>query len=154
MKHSRFTHSFCSFLAAAAVMAVLTTGTTFAQSTTSSIRVVVTDDFGAAISGVPVRVTHLPTGRTRTANTNNNGVATTLGLAIGGPYEVSVVGGGNYAADVQQNIFVKLDQTEVIDIVAHPVIEEVIVTAKALTAQVAVGVGRSFDRAKIDATPS
>ena len=93
-------------------------------------------------------------GRTRTSNTNSSGVATARGLAIGGPYEVSIIGGSAYAADVQQNIFVKLDQAEVIEIVARPVIEEVVVTAQAVTEQVALGVGRSFDRARIDATPS
>ena len=137
-----------------ALVAIFAAGSAVAQNTSSSIRVVVTDEGGAAVSGVSVRVTHVPTGRTRTANTNSNGVATTRGLAIGGPYEVSIVGSGDYAADVQQDIFVKLDQGEVVKIVARPVIEEIVVTAQAPTAQIAVGVGRSFDRARIDATPS
>jgi hypothetical protein len=106
------------------------------------------------VGGVSVSVTHLPTGRTRVSSTNSNGVANTRGLAVGGPYEVAVVGGGQYAADVQQNIFVELDQTEVIEIVARPVIEEVIVTAQAMTEQVVVGIGRSFNRNTIDGTPS
>ncbi len=138
-------------LAVALAMAV---APVHAQSTSSSIRVVVTDQGGTAIDGVSIKVTHLPTGRTRTTNTNSNGVATAQGLAIGGPYEVSVVGGGDYAADVQQDIFVKLDQTEVVEIIARPVIEEIIVTAQAPTAQIAIGVGRAFDRTMIDSTPS
>jgi hypothetical protein len=150
----KFSRSFISILAAATFSVVLMTGTAFAQSTTSSIRVVVTNESGATISGVGIKVTHMPTGRTRTADTNSNGVATARGLAVGGPYEVTVVGGGDYAADVQQNIFAKLDQTEVVDIVARAIIEEVVVTAKAPTGQLAVGIGRSFDRARIDATPS
>ena len=154
MMHSRYFRSFYSFLVATLIAAILSTGAAYAQNTSSSIRVVVTDEGGAAINGVPVRVTHVPTGRTRTANTSSSGVATTRGLAIGGPYEVSIVGGGDYAADVKQDIFVKLDQTEVVKIVARSVIEEIIVTAKAPTAQVALGIGRSFDRAKIDSTPS
>jgi len=154
MTVSRISNSFMIVLTAVAAAVFLTPGTTHAQSTTSSIRVVVTDESGSAASGVTVRITHVPTGRTRNADTNSNGVAATRGLAIGGPYEVMIVGGGNYAADIRQNIYVKLDRTEIVEIVARPVVEEVIVTAKAPTGQVAVGVGRSFDRARIDATPS
>jgi len=142
------------FCALFALSAILSSGAALAQGTTSSIRVVVTEPGGAAVGGVSVSVTHLPTGRTRVSSTNSNGVATTRGLAVGGPYEVAVVGGGAYAADVQQNIFVDLDQTEVIEIEARPVLEEVIVTAQAMTEEVVVGVGRSFDRNTIDGTPS
>ena len=152
-KYQQFNH-LRTWGAFVALMAIFAAGTAVAQNTSSSIRVVVTDEGGAAVSGISVRVTHVPTGRTRTANTNSNGVATTRGLAIGGPYEVSIAGGGDYAADVQQDIFVKLDQGEVVKIVARPVIEEIVVTAQAVTEQVVVGVGRSFDRARIDATPS
>ena len=94
-------------------------GIASAQNTSSSIRIVVTEPGGAAVSGVSVSVIHVPTGRTRVSSTNSDGVATTRGLAVGGPYEVAVVGGGNYAADVQQNIFVDLDKTEVIEIQLH-----------------------------------
>ena len=154
MRISLKLNSLSVFVAVAALAAALIAGPAAAQNTTSSIRAIVTDQSGAAISGLPVRVTHLPTGRTRTSNTNSSGVATTRGLAIGGPYEVSIVGGGDYAADVQQDIFVKLDQAEVVEIVARPVIEEVVVTAQAVTEQVGFAAGRSFDRATLDATPS
>lgn len=151
MIYSRFIRSAFS-IAVAAVL--LISGSAHAQSTTSSIRVVVNDANGSAVSNVQIKITHLPTGRTRESSTNANGVTTTRGLAVGGPYEVAIVAGGDYAADVQQGIFARLDKTEVVQFVVHPVIEEVVVTAKAPTGQVAVGVGRSFDRATIDAIPS
>ena len=154
MRFSLKFKSLSVFVAIVALASTLIAAPVAAQNTSSSIRVVVTDEDGAAVSDVAVRVTHVPTARTRTTSTGSNGVATTRGLAIGGPYEVSIVGGGDYAADVKQDIFVKLDQTEVVEIVARSIIEEIIVTAKAPTAQVALGVGRSFDRAKIDSTPS
>ena len=154
MKRLHFVSSFIAVVVMIATSAVFLSSTASAQNTSSSIRIVVTNESGAVVGGIAVRVTHVPTGRTRTANTGNNGVALARGLAIGGPYEVSIVGGGDYAADVKQDIFVKLDQTEVVKIVARSVIEEIIVTAKAPTAQVALGIGRSFDRAKIDSTPS
>jgi len=137
-----------------ALAAILFAGAAFSQNTTSSIRVVVSDPSGNAAGGVSVSITHMPTGRSRTSISNSDGVVTARGLAIGGPYQVSIVGGGSYAADVQQNIYVTLDKGEVVEMVVRPVIEEVVVVAQAVTGQVAVGIGRSFDRAKIDGTPS
>lgn len=150
MKPSRFILSLFS-IAITAIL--LMSGPANAQGTTSSIRIVVTNESGSAVSNVPVEITHMPTGRIRTTNTSSSGVATARGLAVGGPYEVTIAG-GDYAADVQQGIFLSLDETEVIEIIARSVIEEVVVTAQAPTEQLVVGVGRSFDRAKIDGVPS
>ncbi|MDH3804330.1 MAG: TonB-dependent receptor, partial [Gammaproteobacteria bacterium] len=119
-----------------------------------SIRVNVTAVDGGPATGVSVAVTHVPTGRSQTIISNNQGVVTARGLAVGGPYEVSVISGGQYAADVLQDIYVKLDQTETIDLPVRPMIEEITVTAEAPTGDVAVGVGSSFDRSRIDGTPS
>ncbi|MCH8073879.1 MAG: TonB-dependent receptor, partial [Proteobacteria bacterium] len=154
MRISPKLNSFSVFVAVAALAVALIAGPAAAQNTTSSIRVEVTDQGGAPVSGVTVEVSHLPTGRTQTSSSNNQGIATLRGIAVGGPYEVSVVGGSEYAADVMQDIYVELDQTEVVSIAVRPVIEEVIVTAKAPTGEVVVGVGRSFNRADILATPS
>ena len=143
-----------SFLCVVAAMsALMFASSASAQNTSSSIRVNVSDTGGAAAGGVAVTITHTPTGRTQTVTTNNDGSASARGLAIGGPYEVRIAG-GDYAADVQQGIFVKLDQTEVVDLVARSSIEEVVVVAQAMTEEVVVGVGSAFDRATIDATPS
>lgn len=150
MKPSRFILSLFSI---AITATLLMSGSANAQSTTSSIRIVVTNESGTAVSNVPVEITHIPTGRSRTTNTSVGGVATARGLAVGGPYEVKIAG-GDYAADVQQGVFLSLGGTEVIEITARSVIEEVVVTAKAPTGQLAVGVGRSFDRTKIDGVPS
>ncbi len=141
------------FVVAAALAAALIAGPVAAQNTTSSIRVEVTGQGGNAVGGLQLQLTHVPTGRSTTTTSNSQGIATMRGLAVGGPYEVSVAG-GDYAADVIQNIILELDQTEVIDLVVRPVIEEVIVTASAPAGEVAIGVGRAFDRATIDGTPA
>lgn len=154
MTYSRLSQAFVAALVAITAAVLLIPGPADAQSTTSAIRVVVTDPSGFAVGNVQVEIRHVPTGRTRTSDTSASGIATTRGLAVGGPYEVSIVGGGDYAADVQQNIFVELGRTETIEMVARSVLEEVVVTAKAPTGEVALGVGRAFDRARIDATPS
>lgn len=119
MKQSRFILSLFS-IAITAIL--LMSGPANAQGTTSSIRVVVTNESGAAIGDLPIEITHMPTGRIRTTNTSSSGVATARGLAVGGPYEVTIAG-GDYAADVQQGIFLSLDETEVIEITARSVIE-------------------------------
>ena len=138
----------------AGLAALTLAGTAFAQGTTSAVRVVVADDAGVAVGGVQVSVTHVPTGRSQILTSNNQGVVIARGLAVGGPYEVSVISNNLYAADVLQNIFLELDRTTVVNLDVRPVIEEVLVTAQALTGDVAVGVGRDFDRARIEATPS
>ena len=136
---------------AAAVLA-LSAGPAAAQNTTSSLRIVLTDTSGAPANGAQVTVTHVPTGRTQSMTANSDGVVTAPGLAVGGPYEVTV--GGDYAADVMQGIYLGLDKTEVVALSVRPVLEEVVVTASAPTEQVGFGVGNAFDRSKIDGTPS
>jgi hypothetical protein len=131
---------------------VLSAGSAQAQNTTSSLRVVVTDTSGAAAGNVSVRITHMPTGRSISVTSNDDGIAHALGLAVGGPYEVSA--SGDYVADVMQGIFLELDKTEVVALSVRPVIEEVVITASAPTAEVGFGIGSTFDRSRIDATPS
>jgi hypothetical protein len=150
MKHSRFILSIFSL---AITTILLVSGVANAQNTTGSLRIVVTNETGATMNNVPVEIVHNPTGRIKTTNTNESGVATARGLAIGGPYEISVAG-SDYAADVYPDVFISLERTEVVEIVARAVIEEVVVTARAPSGQVAIGVGSSFDRSKINTIPS
>lgn len=154
MKFLRFPISFFSVCSVTIFAAFFAAGPAYAQGTSSSIRVEVTNPDGSAVGGVEISVTHRPTGRVQTMTSNAQGHVTARGLAVGGPYEVSVVSGNQYAADVMQGIFVELDKTEVVELMVRPVIEEILVTAKTPTGEVAVGVGRAFDRATIDATPS
>ena len=143
-----------AILSSLATMGLMAAGAAQAQDTTSSLKVIVTDQSGVNLVGVNVRINHVPTGRSLTLTSNAAGVVTARGLAVGGPYEVTVASSNRYAADVQQNIYLELDKTELIELAVRPVIEEVIVTAQAMTEELIAGVGRSFDRAKIDATPS
>ena len=154
MRISPKLNSFSVFVAVVAFAVALVAGPAAAQNTSSSIRVVVTGQGGAPVSGLSVAVTHVPTGRTQIISSNDQGIATLRGIKVGGPYDVSVVGGGEYAADVMQDIYAELDKTEVVNLAVRPVIEEVVVTAQAPTGEVIVGVGRAFDRSTIDGTPS
>ena len=143
-----------AFLSSLTAMGLMVAGAAQAQNTTSNLRVLVTDQDGVNIVGVTVRISHVPTGRSLTLASNAAGVATARGLAVGGPYEVEVAQNNRYAADVLQGIFLELDKTELVTLSVRPVIEEIVVTAQAMTEELVVGVGRSFGRAEIDATPS
>ncbi|MBT8088478.1 MAG: TonB-dependent receptor plug domain-containing protein, partial [Gammaproteobacteria bacterium] len=136
------------------VTAMLLPGMAVAQTTTSAMRVVVTDEDGNAVAGVPVEIVHLPTGRSQGALSNASGIANARSLAVGGPYQVNVSAGADYVGRTTGDIITKLDETEIVSLVVRPAIEEITVTAQKGGQAVQVGVGRDFDRATIDGTPS
>ena len=151
---SQFFRSFVVPVATAA-LALLFAGQAFAQGTTSSLRVDVSDEQGNPLSGVPVTIRHMPTGRTQIVTTNPSGSVSARGLRVGGPYEVSIAAASGYTAQSVQDIMLELDETEVIPITARAAqIEEIVVSAQQIGQEVAVGVTRAFDRAAIDATPT
>lgn len=151
MMRSLTARFFISFLIAAS----LTTGAAYAQNTTSSIRVVVTNETGDAVASVPVQIRHLPTGRNVTVSSNASGVASALGLAVGGPYEVRLAPGASLSAQAVGDIYIQLDETEIVQIrTQSEVIEEIRVIAQQMGQELRVGVGRDFDRGTIEAIPS
>ena len=144
---------YCKFAFLVAATLIFSTSV-FAQNVSSSIRVTVTDEAGAPIGNVPVRITHLPTGRTQTLTANDAGIVTARGLAIGGPYQVGVASGNEYSGEPIGDIYVELDQTEQVALSVRAAIEEITVVASSVAQELRVGVGRDFDRAAIDGTPS
>ena len=72
------------------LLGALLTSPLLAQSTTATIRVEVADETGAPIPGLPLTLTHLPTGQALPFTTNEQGVVVARGLQIGGPYEVTL----------------------------------------------------------------
>ncbi len=151
MKHSRFVLSIFS-IAVSAVL--LFCGPVSAQTTTSSIRIVVTDDSGTVQAGVPVVIEHLPTGRSQTSTSNASGIATARNLAVGGPYRVSVSTASSYSGQTINNIMTQLDETQVVALRISSSLEEIKVVAQQTSQAIQVGVGRDFDRATIEAIPS
>jgi hypothetical protein len=154
---TRFSHLKSQIIAISlvALTTVLFSTQVHAQSTTSSIRVEVTDETGNRVGGVPITVTHVPTGRVISVTANDSGIATLRGLAVGGPYEVTIPPGSDYAADRVTDIILKLDETEVVPLAARAAtLEEIVVTAEMVAEEQIIGVGRDFDRSTIDGTPS
>lgn len=134
---------------------LLGTGALYAQNTTSSIRVEIIDADGGPVGGVTVTLTHLPTGRTQVFVANDGGVVTARGLAVGGPYALSVPDGGEFAADSVEDIHVDLAETEVISLTVRPAsFEEITVTADAVGDAVEIRVGRDFSTETIESVPS
>jgi len=126
-----------------------------AQNTTSAIRVEVTDSDGSVVGDLAVTITHLPTGRTQALVTNDQGVVTARGLPVGGPFEVAVPEGGDYATDRVDNIYLKLEETQVIALNVRPAsFEEITVTGQLVGEELTLGVGRDFGREAIESIPS
>jgi len=142
-------------LALVALAVLLAAPLALAQNTTSAIRVEVTDAEGAAVGDLAVTITHLPTGRVQALVTNDQGVIVARGLPVGGPFEVTVPPGGDYAADTVADIYLELGETKVIPLTARAATFDVItVTSTLIESELALGVGRDFGRAEIDAVPS
>jgi len=141
----------CALLVFATLMF---TTSVFAQNTTSSIRVLVTDESGSIAGNVPVTITHLPTGRVQKMTANEAGVVTARGLAVGGPYQVAVAAGGQYSGQPIGDVYIKLDETKLVDLTVRESIEEITVVATQVAQELRIGVGTDFDRARIDGTPS
>ena len=96
------------------LLSCLFTPAVFAQNTTSSIRIEVSNPEGSPVGGATVTLTHLPTGRVQVLEANSQGVINARGLRVGGPYEIAIPDGGEYAADTISDIFLTLEETEVI----------------------------------------
>lgn len=153
MNQSRLSR-YCVPILAAVFATIVLPGAAIAQTTTSSIRVVITDESGTPVAGVPVEIVHLPTGRAQSATSNTSGIANARSLAVGGPYQVNVAGGSSYVGQTTADIITQLDETEVVALVVRPSIEEITVTAQQGGQAIQVGVGRDFDRSTIEAVPS
>ena len=155
MRSSRAFRSTVATVIGLAAALLLAVSPVHAQSTSSSLRVVVTDASGAAVGGVPVTITHIPTGRTQIVSTTPSGFITARGLAVGGPYTISVAANSGYSAESVEDITLDLGETEVVDLsVQAEAIEEITVVASQIVQELRSGVGRDFSRADLDATPS
>ncbi|MFV1998566.1 MAG: TonB-dependent receptor domain-containing protein [Acidiferrobacterales bacterium] len=139
------------------ILLVLTAIPVSAQTTTSSIKVAVTDASGNGVEGVSVAVTHIPTQRTKTEMSNANGSITIRGLSVGGPYQVQTSSTGGYTADAVGDIQLTLGKTELVSLVVTAVsgtLEEVLVTAQLEGQRIQFGVGSEFNQERLESIPS
>ena len=112
---------------------LITCGYLTAQVTTSSISGVIVDDANIELEGANVVATHIPTGTTYGAVTNQDGRFNMVNMRVGGPYIVSI----SYIGFNQQdfdNIFLTLGKSETISLAMTPdsqELKDVVVTANA-----------------------
>jgi Carboxypeptidase regulatory-like domain/TonB dependent receptor len=81
------------FFASVAAIAIVAPTAAYAQETTSSVRGSVTSN-GTPVAGASVTITHEPSGTSQTLTTNDDGSFNANALRVGGPFTVSVTGGG------------------------------------------------------------
>ena len=128
-----------------------------AQQITSTIQGTVYAPNGSVVAGASVTITDTRTGSSTTATTNNNGLFSARGLAVGGPYSVRVTS-GQYQDQLITGISLSLSGGANVDVnlqEANSDIEEITVTASAsIVTNVAIGPSSSFNLTDIEALPS
>lgn len=136
------------------ILAVITTATSYAQSTTASLQGYVTDDSGKPLAGATVVATHTPTETIYGTITDRNGSYHLQGLRVGGPYtvEFSFVG---YKDVKFGDVALSLGEKKQIDASLSDMqaIDAVVVNADGFNER-RMGAGDSFNRDLIERTPT
>ena len=127
---------------------------TFAQETTSAIRVTVLGPDGSPLPNENVTVTDTRTGSVRTTSTNDSGLAFYRNLSIGGPYTVTVVS-DNYANQTVTDVDLRLGDTfDMVLYLGDSTMEEVIVTSQMIqSGQLALGPASVFGLQDLEDMP-
>ncbi|MDN7125121.1 TonB-dependent receptor [Pseudidiomarina sp. 1APP75-32.1] len=123
-----------SRIAAAIALAIGLSATATAQETSSSLRGVVTSEAtGQAIANASVTLRDERTGTTTTFSANDSGLFSARGLAVGGPYTLTVTDAmGN--SEVVENVYLTLGETENVRVqVAQQTVERISVEGRRLT---------------------
>jgi len=127
----------------------------YAQTTSSSVRGVVTSETGAPVSGASVTIVHVPSGSAQTAVTGGNGVFVERGLRVGGPYVVTITANGQApyrAEDIQLSLGETYNFSAVMGSATS---DEVIVTGSLVNAvDVALGPNATFNLDDLQRAPS
>ena len=127
-----------------------------AQSTSGTVRGTVASPSGTPEAGATVTVTDTRTSATRQATTNADGVFSVTGLAIGGPFEISVAASEYKTARVT-DVYTSLSEAATFNIVLEAgAVEEIVVTASAdfAAARLAIGPSASFNIDVLQAAPA
>lgn len=145
-----------SKFAASLLVALLTSlvgPLSFAQETTSSLRGLVSDSGGKALSGANITILHTPTGTRSTQTTNAEGVFDARGLRVGGPYTIEVSAGG-YRTEKYENLFLTVGETARLNASLEEAMAEILVSASAPSDALEIGSVTNLDRDQIDAIVS
>src|SRR3954471_19187741 len=143
------------FILLAAIIFVVATAPTFAQSpNTSTIVVLVTDPSGASVVGAAVTVTNDRTGATRDAVSGADGSATLAALPLTGTYTVAVAKQG-FGTEERKDVTLRAGETATLKVKLLVGPEQAQVTVYGTTAGVRADaqIGRRLDSPQLDETP-
>jgi len=150
------TNRFRLGLSALAVLLVLMVpAALYAQETTSAMRVTVYDAEGNLLPGITVTTTDTRTGGARSGMTNNSGLVSFSGLAVGGPYTVKA-SSSEYADQTVTDIDLRLGDTYTVVLqLGSAMMEEVVVTSQAIGGELmAMGPNANFNIEVLETAPA
>jgi len=127
-----------------------------AQTTSSSIGGVITDENGTPLSGVTVTVSNANTGHSRSTQTNASGGYRLRNMPIGYDYTVSATFSG-YTSGELSGVSINLGKIADVDMALHSsgALDEVVVTAsRPVGMQVAIGPSATFGLEALQAAPA
>jgi outer membrane receptor for ferrienterochelin and colicin len=128
----------------------------FAQETSGSVRGTVFTETGEPEAGATVRITDTRTNASRTTTTRADGTFNVSGLAIGGPFEISVTS-EDYKGALVTDVYTSLSEAANFNITLEAgQVEEIVVTASrdVSVAPVALGPNATFGLDQLQAAPA
>ena len=141
----------------AALAALAPVAAVHAQSTTSAVRGVVTDQSGAPVVGANITLLHGPSSSVNTTTSSATGSFSASGLRVGGPYTVTISAPG-YQSQRVEDVFLTLGETFRLDtsLNSQGEVTDVIVVTGAQVARVetATGPTATFSLADLQSAPS
>lgn len=114
--------------AIAVAVAVVAAAPALAQNTTASLGGAITGSDGRPVAGATVTVVHVESGTTSTATTDAQGRYALRALRPGGPYTVTVTGGG--LTERRDGVFLALAETTALDLRLAPAAQTIVVTGR------------------------
>ena len=122
-------------IALAVTLAVGSINMAVANDTSSGIRGNVISPAGQVVPNAKVEIVHVPSGTRSNAVTNASGAFSSMGLRVGGPYNITIT--SEQGVKTYNNIYLSLDDTLRLTAQIEPVqqIERIAVTGSAIVAQ-------------------
>lgn len=141
-------------IALAVTLAIGSVNIAMANDTSSGIRGNVISPAGQVIPNAKVEIVHVPSGSRSNAVTNDSGAFSSMGLRVGGPYNITIT--SDQGVKTYNNIYLSLDNTLRLTAQVEPVqqIERIAVTGSAILSGSNTGSSSYFSADDIANAPS
>lgn len=139
----------------ASLFAFIVSITATAQTTTSAIAGVITDQAGAVVAGATITAVHQPSGSKYSTVTNGEGHYALPNLRVGGPYTITILASG-FAEQKREGIMTSLGNVATADITlaVSGANAEVTVTSDSTFSEVRTGAGTNVGGEVISTLPT